>query len=220
MFNLDFENFILNEVMDSTANYELRIAQGKPIEYQVREALQKEMGWITRDSTAGADKHKGIDAWVVSEDGGKTKIAQVPIQIKVRKNTSANVIFWESIKPWREDLPTIYHNEGNKIFNGKDMRCQARFLVSLSPNGALLKFRKVDEVLNTAKRMTLKLLEVYRATGRTFAETDWGEVAVVKDPSQEANFNQKGDVYKVACKILPEAFEWIKDLPLKQPITF
>jgi len=236
--NLDFKNFIEGrswmpvggafgktgakpqgkptkiDPFDDRAEYGTRIKQGKTIEEEICNKLTEEIGWVIKPSSAQQDKYEGIDGWIVSIDGGKTTCQHIPIQIKARKNSSGNDILWETVKPWRQDL-----NFDEKVmYTGKDMKCKAVYLVSVGNNGSTVRIRQVSEIIQKAKEMTEQLIQNFRATGKKFAQTQWGEARVVKDPSQQANFNLRGDVFKINCFIKPEVCTWKQDVTLKNPI--
>lgn len=219
MLNLDFKNYMenLNE-MNSAGSYSSRISQGKEIEINIREAMKRDMQWITVDSSSQDDMYNGIDCWVVSKDGGKTKNAQQPIQIKARKNASGNDILWETIKPWNQNTATAFHERPDSVYTGKDMKCKADLILSVSNDGYYLRFRKVSETIQIAKQMAKELVEVYMSKGFKIVKTKWGEARILKDPSQEATYNQRGNIYKVNCFIMPNSYEWKQDVKLTKPI--
>lgn len=216
MLNLDFKNYI-ERLVEMTGDYEERISKGRTIEQQIRQAMQQEMQWITIDSSKNDDIYGGIDCWITSTDGGKTKSSHVGLQIKARK--SGNDVLWETIKPWDQMTASTFHDKGDKAFTGKDMRCKANLMVSVSNDGSTLRFRNVGETKEIAKKMATELVENYLAKGFKWVKTKWGEARISKDPSQQATYNYRGDIYKVNCFILPNSFEWKKDFNLKTPIS-
>lgn len=208
MINLDFKNYMqnLNEVNSSRND----------ISQNIREAMKRDMQWITTDSSQ-SDIHNGISFWVVSKDGGKTKNAQQPIQIK--KNKFSNYIVWETIKNWNQNIPTIFYERPDAIFTGKDMKSKADLILSISNDGYYLRFRKVSETIQIAKEMAKQLIEIYMSKGFKTAKTKWGEARIVDDPSQETTYNQRGNIYKVNCFIIPNSYEWKQDIKLTSPLS-
>jgi len=202
--------------LDDTANYTSRIEAAKQIELEIRDRLATELGWQTIDATEDQDKYDGIDGWITNQDG---KGVHIPFQIKARKNSSGNDILWEAIKPWKISLVDNFEDLGNDVFSGKDMKCKSEYLISANNIGNTIRIRNVSEVMAKAKKLTEALVQNYRATGNTFAKTQDGEARVVKDPSQQANFHMRGNIFKINCFISPHEFEWKQDVNLKNPIS-
>jgi hypothetical protein len=226
MIELDFQHFIgetLNEGagsrnFSSAANYSARVYNGHGLEYEIRQAMREDLGWITKDASPRDDMHGGIDCWIVSKDNGKSKISQIPLQIKARKNSSGNDIKWETIKNWTDNIGTTFQQLGNKIFTGKDMKCTAQLLVCVSNDGQYLRFRNVSEILDISRDLGKNLIETYLSNGRKVFSNAKGQIRVLKDPSQQSNAVMRGDVWNACSFISPDAFEWKWDVKLSAPI--
>lgn len=214
--NFFFEGGLLGQKprIDHSANYQSRIQAGKSIEKEVCDKMAQEFNWISTPSTSYQDKYEGIDGWITETNGRKTHL---PFQLKVRK--TGNDILWETIKPWNRNIVNYFEDANDQIYTGKDMKCKAAYIISLGNNGSTLRIRSVSETIQKAKEMTKELIQQFRATGATTANTQWGQIKIVKDPSQQANYHMKGDVFKVNCFIRPDAFEWKHDFQFKTPIS-
>lgn len=207
-----------NLSFDDTLDYNARIKKARTIEEKIRTTLAAEVGMVIKTSSANQDKNEGIDGWIVSKDGGKTPCAHIPVQIKIRKNSSGNDILWETIKPWTQFVNSNFEELGDKAFSGKDMKCKATYLISIGNNGSTVRIRKVDEVKTAAKELAQELVKQYRATGQNYAKSNMGEARITVDPSRQANFSQFLTTQKVNCFIYPGALSWKLDLNLKNPI--
>jgi hypothetical protein len=205
---------------DGNDNYDARIQAGRALELQIRDRLA-EYGVMTAPSSRGSDQNYGIDGYITSVDGGKTKKSpQTSFQIKARKVSSGNDILWETIKPWNDRIKTNFEELGDAAFTGKDMRCKAELLISLGNNGGIIRIRRVAEALDIARKMTKELMQVLRATGTPTCRTRWGEARLTIDPSRQATAGIYGSkIEKINCFISPGAFEWKQDVQLKTPIT-
>jgi hypothetical protein len=208
---------VMGGPIDDTADYKSRIQAGKSIEEQIRNKMDEELGLIAKPATSAQDKYEGIDAWIIGNRNENSKTS-IPIQIKARKHTSGNDILWEAVKPWNKQLISSFENSGNQVFTGKDMKSKAHYLISISNDGSTIRMRYVSEIIDAAKKMVEAFIQNIRATGRTNASTQWGEIRLVKDPSKEANYRMSGDVFKLNCFIRPDALEWKRDFQLKSPI--
>ncbi|RDJ35669.1 MAG: hypothetical protein DWQ19_12690 [Crenarchaeota archaeon] len=207
---------VTTQPLDDAGAYQVRISAGKNIEQQIREKL-KEFNILTTPASSHQDKNLGIDAFITSTDGGTTKTS-IPIQIKARKNASGNDILWEAVKPWNDNIVSSFEELGDRVFTGKDMKSKAKYLVSMSNDGNTIRLRSVEETIQMAKKMVEEFIHNYRATGRKVANTQYGQIRLVKDPSQEANYNLRGDVFKLNCFISPDVYSHKKDLTLQTPI--
>lgn len=201
------------KIDDTSNDYMARINAGKSLEQEIRLKLQ-DLGIITTNSNFKEDTQFGIDGYVISNDGGKTKLTPPqPFQMKARKTSSGNDILWETIKPWNESLLNLSELQ-DQAFTGKDMRCKAKILFALGNDGKTIRVRKIGETIDIAKKMTALLIEEIRK-GRTSVNTKWGQARLTTDPSQQATFTQSGNVKKINCYIMPGAYEWKQELQLK-----
>lgn len=204
MIELNFEQFINESVtyrnLDAASNYGSHIG----LEQEIRKAMYENLGWLTKDASS-KDNDNGISCWIVSKDYGRTKIAQIPLQIENRKHYSGNDILWDTIQPWTDEIGTTYQHLGNKIFNGKDMRCDAQLMVSVSRDGEYLRFRKVGEVLEIARQLGKGLIETYLSKGNKEFSNSNGRIRV-KDQ-------------QVTAIISSNSFDWKWDVKLSEPIA-
>lgn len=227
MYDLDFREFLeargpvggafgktgRQNRYGAMGSYNDRIAAGKDIESQITSRMTDELGFKIMPTTSHADKNKGIDGWIV--ENGKSYI---PIQMKTRANASGNDILWETVKPWEDRIVSTFEQLGDRAFTGKDMKSQAKLVVSISNDGRIVRLRSVTETIDKAKEMAEAFVQNYRATGRNFTTTQWGQIRLVKDPSRQSNYWQSGEVYKLNAFLNPDAFNWKKDFTLRQPI--
>lgn len=209
---MDFKQFLQEGIpqrhsLDPRLDYATRIAQGRGLESEIKDRIKTEWGWDILPSTPNEDKHLGIDGWINDPTQGR-----VPVQIKAR--TSGSDILWEAIKPWSYDLTPGLQD---KNYTGKDMKCQARLLISVSNDGTMIRLRKIDEIKQKAKLITEAFVSKFGEDRILTVSTPWGEGKLVRDPSAQANFSM-GNVLKLNCFILPEVLAWKKDVRLKTPI--
>lgn len=204
MIELNFEQFINESVtyrnLEVGSNYGNHIG----LEQKIRRAMYENLGWLTKDASSNDN---GISCWIVSKDGGRTKIAQIPLHIETRKNFSGNDILWETIQPWTDEIGTTYQHLGNRTFNGNDMHCDAQLMVSVSNDGEYLRFRKVGEVLEIARQLGKGLIETYLSNGNKVYSNEHGRIRV-KDKDQ------------VTAIISSNSFNWKWDVKLEEPIAF
>lgn len=209
-------SIISNSTIPKAIEYEKRIQKAKVLENKFFEKLEKEIGFVVEKSTDYQDMHEGIDGFLTSLNDNKSKLKnKIPFQLKIRnsKDKSQSGILIEMIKPW---FPTCnFEILKEKAFTGKDVKCKAKLLLSLSSDGKSLRMRKMEEILDNSKKLTSNFLENFSKTKELSFENELGQCRVIREKSQEANAHLCGKINKLVCFLNPDSFQWKKDVKFK-----
>ena len=193
--------------------YEKRIKKAKIVEDSFFDKKKKEIGFVIRKPTDFQDMHQGIDGFLISINNGKSFLKnQIPFQLKIRnsKDESQNGILIEMIKPWFPSCDFQLLKE--KAFTGKDFKCKAELLFSLSSNGKSLRMRKMKEVISNSVLLTNAFLKNFE-TNKTFVfENQYGQCRIIREKFEESNAHLAGKIQKLVCFLNPDEFKWKKDV--------
>lgn len=211
-------NCLNNSTVEKAFQYEKRIKDAKKIEKKFFQKLKDELGFIVKESTEHEDKFYGIDGYLLSLNNNKSKLKEeFPFQLKIRnKNSIKEDILIEVIKPW---FPTCdFERLKDNALTGKDLKSKAKLLISLAPDGQLIRLRKMEEVIQNSKLLTNMFLQNFRIKNEKFLNNEFGEARIIQEKCQESTANLGGNIKKLVVFLNPDNFKWKKEIQFNTPL--
>lgn len=208
----------INPNVEKAFNYEKRIKDAKILEKKFFEKLKNELGFIVKEPTESEDKFLGIDGYLISINNNKTKLKEeLPFQLKIRnKKSEKEDILIEVIKPW---FPSCDFNRlKDNAFTGKDIKCKAKLLISVAPDGKHIRLRKMEETIENAKLLANSFLQNFRQTEEKSFNNELGEAKIIQEKFKESTANLCGDIKKLVVFLNPNSFKWKKEIAFRSPL--
>lgn len=208
---------IKNSKISKPTDYEKRIKQAKKVENLFFQKIKDEIGFVIKNATDFEDKHLGIDGYLISLNNNKTMLKnQIPIQLKIRNKSDDKKqedILIEVIKPW---FPTCdFERMADKAFTGKDFKSKAKLLLSLAPNGKVLRMRKMEEVLQNSKILSNTFLKNFKQNKQLSLVNEYGQARIIQEKFNQCTANLSGNIKKLVTFLNPDNFTWKHDVMFK-----